>query len=271
MDATRNKVSVLLQPLLIGMAFPQSPSSTEIDAAASVIHTFTSLLYELHDDTLEHWPSQFATSEWLSIEAWDNFMIQMEQTCSRVKQQTVIAEALAHLHQLIDDVRSRVSRTPQGQRKSRSKFLDTPVRRQKYMPVVYKYQSSFIDDFDPPLSHKQRIPLYAMLYEAIRVDANYDRCFDGAGFDRLVYDACRIDYNGADNPKGRYRAVGEVWKRLFMQTSRGYQEYEYGQLVVMIREQKKLSERNVQSAMSHADRMNYLVEQRKRTGDDSGL
>ncbi len=92
-------------------------------------------------------------------------------------------------------------------------FLPQRNQMVSHMNYVRTYYYQYIAQRD--LSHKLLMLHYAAIYGAIARHTGLEKGkFWGPEYDRFLTEQCRIMYNGSDNAKGRYRQVGDVYKRL---------------------------------------------------------
>lgn len=201
------RVDMLLMPIVDGLSPDLSPTDADCRAAITTMSLCDSLLRGLlKESDLRHLKSK----EWLNDSDWREFSLRLDDAISKLSTHCdydVMAPALK-LKATVDNIIPLVRRHPFN-----SKLFITKAMERLYAGAILLMNDRFVKG--QQLKHKDLMVVYAMMYEVVRQNCGLGRAFYGPDFDKLLYDVCGIKYNGSNDRKGRYRQVGDVWKKLF--------------------------------------------------------
>lgn len=122
------------------------------------------------------------------------------------------------LEQFLAKLRA-VKRDEEAQSRKNKHFLKSAEQEKNYRKHVLAYYQRYLCYGE--VSHKQQMLHWAAIYHVIaeRTGSLFDKndkrklVFHGPEFDRFVKEYCGIPYNESNNAKGRYRQVGDVFRK----------------------------------------------------------
>lgn len=239
LSGTMTRLRALLTPLCANLPFGVSPSATDIAAAADALRLCNRLLTELRERSTLH---DMKSKDWLDDTSWRSFSGRCDDAARKVakhRDSTATADdflaAYTDLEATIRGITALVSR------KNRWDGLFGGFStRQLYGEIAAGLYERFINGKDA--SHIQQMKSLATMYEVLREQCGWGKVFAGPDFDSLLTKVCCIRYNASDKPRGRYRQVGDWWRKLYgsedgKAAQTGQKPQEYLKMRAYVREQ----------------------------------
>lgn len=224
-DNTLSRVRLLLSPLCEGISADVSPTVTDINAATECMEMCNDILRELLSRSSS---ASIKSKEWLHGDDWATFRkginfsaVTAQRQCGKgvdaPPQRRDAVEKLVNVAGQLCDTADKLSQLTRKNYNESHKLFKSQSVLDMYVEIGRGLYSNFI--FGRKLMHKQEMVLYAVMYEVIREQQKADNTFFGPEFDRFLYYSCGIHYNNSDTPRGRYRQVSDVWRKIFADTT----------------------------------------------------
>ena len=135
-------------------------------------------------------------------------------TMNGIRQQWLVevtGEEKKALVRLLNEMRQTASsQTTASDSQHYKDFLPTLEQRTVYKRYVREYHSNYVAGRN--IQHKYLMLHWAAIYAVIAKRTGISLFF-GPEYDHFLMDFCGIEYNRSENRKGRYRQVGDVYRK----------------------------------------------------------